>query len=54
MSIPVLFFNLSADSDLSIVDNKAKVTEEQLRKFLHVCWAKYAKARIEPGTSQVQ
>ncbi|KAF7776405.1 hypothetical protein Agabi119p4_4798 [Agaricus bisporus var. burnettii] len=41
----------ATDSDLSIVDNKAKVTEEQLRKFLHVCWAKYAKARIEPGST---
>lgn len=25
------------------------MTEEQLRRFLHICWVKYVKARIEPG-----
>ncbi|QRW01352.1 DNA-directed RNA polymerase III subunit C5 [Ceratobasidium sp. AG-Ba] len=34
-----------------IVDNVTKVTEEQLRTFLNICWAKYAKARIEPGST---
>jgi DNA-directed RNA polymerase III subunit RPC1 len=45
------FHKPSAVSELTIVDNKAKVTEEQLRKFLDISWAKYAKARIEPGMS---
>ena len=31
------------------MENKTKVTETQLRTFLHVCWVKYVKARIEPG-----
>ncbi|KAG9097222.1 hypothetical protein FRC06_007823, partial [Ceratobasidium sp. 370] len=34
-----------------IVDNVTKVTEEQLRIFLNICWAKYVKARIEPGST---
>jgi DNA-directed RNA polymerase III subunit RPC1 len=37
------------DADKVIVDNISKVTEFQLRNFLHLCWIKYAKARIEPG-----
>jgi DNA-directed RNA polymerase III subunit RPC1 len=36
-------------SDKAIVDNKAKVTEDQLLLFLHICWTKYVKAKIEPG-----
>ncbi|KAG2114656.1 uncharacterized protein F5147DRAFT_677590 [Suillus discolor] len=48
------------DTDLSmgasaaskaIVDNKAKVTESQLQHFLALCWKKYVKARIEPGST---
>ncbi|KAG2125902.1 hypothetical protein BD769DRAFT_1736203 [Suillus cothurnatus] len=48
------------DTDLSmgasaaskaIVDNKAKVTESQLQHFLALCWQKYVKARIEPGST---
>jgi len=31
------------------VENKTKVTETQLKTFLHACWVKYVKARIEPG-----
>ena len=31
------------------MENKTKVTETQLRTFLHACWVKYVKARIEPG-----
>ena len=38
-----------SDSDKAIVDNKAKVTEEQLVTFLNICWTKYVKAKIEPG-----
>ena len=36
-------------ADKAIVKNKSKVTDSQLRAFLELCWAKYAKARIEPG-----
>ncbi|CAL1713617.1 unnamed protein product [Somion occarium] len=38
-------------ADRAIVDNKSKVTEEQLRTFLDVCWTKYVKAKIEPGST---
>ena len=38
-----------ADADKIAVDNKLKVTEEQLRMFLDICWTKYVKAKIEPG-----
>lgn len=38
-------------SDKAIVDNKAKVTEGQLLSFLNTCWTKYAKAKIEPGST---
>ena len=41
--------HLMSDADKAIVDNKSKVTESQLRKFLDLCWVKYVKARIEPG-----
>jgi DNA-directed RNA polymerase III subunit RPC1 len=37
------------DADKAIVDNKAKVTEDQLSVFLNICWTKYVKAKIEPG-----
>jgi len=30
------------------VDNKSKVTEEQARTFLVICWEKYVK-EMEPG-----
>ncbi|CAK5263000.1 unnamed protein product [Mycena citricolor] len=35
----------------AIVDNKSKVTESQLMIFLELCWVKYVKARIEPGST---
>ncbi|KAI0307253.1 beta and beta-prime subunits of DNA dependent RNA-polymerase [Multifurca ochricompacta] len=38
-------------SDKAIVDNKAKVTESQLLVFLDICWKKYVKAKIEPGST---
>ncbi|KAJ7581109.1 hypothetical protein C8J56DRAFT_257225 [Mycena floridula] len=38
-------------AELNIVDNKCKVTESQLRTFLDLCWIKYVKARIEPGST---
>ena len=39
------------DADKAIVDNKVKVTDQQLKTFLDICWKKYVKAKIEPGTS---
>ncbi|TFK43130.1 hypothetical protein BDQ12DRAFT_674453 [Crucibulum laeve] len=41
----------ASDADKAFVDNKSKVTEAQLRKFLELCWIKYVKARIEPGST---
>ena len=38
-------------ADKAIVDNKSKVTEDQLRTFLDICWTKYVKAKIEPGST---
>ncbi|KAF8974574.1 hypothetical protein BDZ97DRAFT_1774354 [Flammula alnicola] len=38
-------------ADRAVVDNTSKVTERQLRTFLNLCWMKYAKARIEPGST---
>lgn len=43
--------NMCAVADKAIVDNKAKVTEDQLRTFLNICWTKYVKAKIEPGST---
>lgn len=43
--------NMCAVADKAIVDNKAKVTEDQLRTFLDICWTKYVKAKIEPGST---
>lgn len=39
------------DADKAVVDNSSKVTERQLRSFLNLCWVKYVKARIEPGSN---
>ena len=39
-------------ADKAVVDNTIKVTNDQLRAFLHLCWVKYVKARIEPGIPQ--
>ncbi|KAJ6583193.1 hypothetical protein B0H10DRAFT_2097845 [Mycena sp. CBHHK59/15] len=38
-------------ADKAIVDNKSKVTEAQIKTFLELCWVKYVKARIEPGST---
>ena len=40
---------MSLDADKAVVDNKLKVTEDQLRAFIEICWTKYVKAKIEPG-----
>jgi hypothetical protein len=31
------------------VENRAKVTDAQLKAFLDMCWIKFVKAKIEPG-----
>ncbi|KAI0786519.1 beta and beta-prime subunits of DNA dependent RNA-polymerase [Abortiporus biennis] len=41
----------ASDADKAIVDNKSKVTEDQLKTFLDICWTKYVKAKIEPGST---
>ncbi|KAF8075932.1 hypothetical protein FPV67DRAFT_389261 [Lyophyllum atratum] len=38
-------------ADKAVVDNKSKVTEDQITAFLDLCWTKYVKARIEPGST---
>lgn len=41
----------SAEADKAIVNNKSKVTQAQLETFLEICWEKYVRARIEPGST---
>ncbi|TFK64915.1 beta and beta-prime subunits of DNA dependent RNA-polymerase [Pluteus cervinus] len=41
----------ASDADKAVVSNRSKVTERQLRTFLDLCWVKYVKARIEPGST---
>ncbi|TIB84727.1 beta and beta-prime subunits of DNA dependent RNA-polymerase [Wallemia mellicola] len=41
----------AADFEKAIVDNKAKVTLPQLQEFLNICWQKYVKSKVEPGTT---
>ena len=52
--------DFDADTDLSlgadeaqraIVENKARVSEATIREFLHLCWEKYMRAKIEPGSA---
>lgn len=37
------------DAQKTIVDNKAKVTDAHIRRFLQICLTKYIRAKIEPG-----
>ncbi|PPQ79563.1 hypothetical protein CVT25_003445 [Psilocybe cyanescens] len=41
----------ASEADKAAVENASKVTEAQLRNFLDICWEKYVKARIEPGST---
>ncbi|KIJ31499.1 hypothetical protein M422DRAFT_266744 [Sphaerobolus stellatus SS14] len=41
----------SEDAQIAAVDNAAKVTEDRLMRFLQICWVKYVKAKIEPGST---
>ncbi|SCV70568.1 BQ2448_3330 [Microbotryum intermedium] len=38
-------------SEIAIVNNKTKITKAQIKTFLQLCWTKYVKAKIEPGTA---
>lgn len=38
-------------ADKEVVDNLVKVTDRQLQTFLRICWVKYVKAKIEPGST---
>lgn len=35
----------------AVVDNKTRVTERQLASFLQMCWEKFVRAKVEPGTA---
>jgi hypothetical protein len=37
-------------AQIAIVNNKTKVTTEQIQAFLQFCWTKYVKAKVEPGS----
>lgn len=37
------------DADQVIVNNKSKVTDAQVRRFMKICLDKYIRAKIEPG-----
>ncbi|KAK2462263.1 hypothetical protein APHAL10511_005569 [Amanita phalloides] len=39
------------DSEKASMSNQAKVTSRQVQMFLEICWVKYVKARIEPGST---
>ena len=45
------FYYCSTDEAKAVVDNKTKIREEAVKKFLDVCWVKYMRAKIEPGQS---
>ena len=36
---------------LAVVNNKTKISKDQIVRFLELCWIKYVKAKIEPGTA---
>jgi DNA-directed RNA polymerase III subunit RPC1 len=40
-----------AEADKQAVNSLVKVTEKQLQTFLRLCWVKYVKAKIEPGST---
>ena len=46
-----LHVSIYSVADRTVVDNTSKVTEEQLKMFLDICWTKYVKAKIEPGST---
>ncbi|KDN52100.1 beta and beta-prime subunits of DNA dependent RNA-polymerase [Tilletiaria anomala UBC 951] len=34
-----------------VVDNKTKIKEVSVKEFLDLCWVKYMRAKVEPGTA---
>ncbi|GAA6029739.1 hypothetical protein JCM8097_001026 [Rhodosporidiobolus ruineniae] len=44
-------FGKAKAPEQAIVNNKTKVTVAQVEEFLQLCWTKYVKAKIEPGTA---
>lgn len=43
----------SSKEEQAVVNNKTKVSEQQVRTFLQLCWIKYVKAKVEPGQSSL-
>lgn len=44
--------SMGADAaSIKAVDNKTKVTLVQVDKFMQLCWEKYMRAKVEPGTA---
>ncbi|KAF5389823.1 hypothetical protein D9757_003589 [Collybiopsis confluens] len=41
----------ASDAAKAAVNNKIKVTAARVKAFLNLCWTKYVKARIEPGST---
>ncbi|GAA5990879.1 hypothetical protein JCM11641_002868 [Rhodosporidiobolus odoratus] len=44
-------FGKASLAQQAVVNNKTKVTVTQVEEFLQLCWTKYVKAKIEPGTA---
>lgn len=40
---------LHTAEQVAVVNNKTKVSEAQIRRFLALCWTKFVRAKIEPG-----
>ncbi|KAF8735311.1 hypothetical protein AX14_002299 [Amanita brunnescens Koide BX004] len=38
-------------TEKALMSNKAEITAGQIQNFLEICWVKYVKARIEPGST---
>ena len=36
---------------IAVVDNKTKINEAAIREFMQLCWVKYMRAKVEPGTA---
>ncbi|GAA94203.1 uncharacterized protein L969DRAFT_86320 [Mixia osmundae IAM 14324] len=42
---------LAGPKAVHVVDQKTKTTEDQIARFLLLCWEKYARSMVEPGTA---
>lgn len=47
----MLYSNYCLEADKETVNSLIRVTEVQLQTFLRMCWVKYVKAKIEPGST---